>query len=179
MWRELEWRHGHRPHFLTRLYCLAAGMALMLHFSMQKLCQVLIRKEVIQILHTLPSDGRTFALEHHLWEACGIVDRDTIVMTGGGTIILGSLFHFLLPWTSNQTKQSYNSNLYSTSFRSELPLQVVYKPRLMDRWLELVMLQGEMSKLSKKYVKIVKTCPNYQQIFVKIVKCCHKTCQHC
>ena len=149
MWRELEWRPGHHPLFLTRLYCLA-GMALILHFSMQKLCQVLIRKEVIQILHTLPSGGRTFALEHHLWEACGIVDRDTIVMTGGGTIILGSLFHFLLPWTSNQTKQSYNSNLYSTSFRSELPLQVVYKPRLMDGWLELVMLQGELSKLSKK-----------------------------
>ena len=103
-------------------------------------------------------------------------------MTGGGTIILGSLFHFLLPWTSNQTKQSYNSNLYSTSFQIEPPLQVVYTPRLMDQWLiaiQLVMLQGELSKLSKKYVKIVKTCPNYQQIFVKIVKCCHKTCQHC
>ena len=28
--------------------------------------------------------GRTFELRHSRWEACGIPDEDTIVMTGGG-----------------------------------------------------------------------------------------------
>ena len=74
--RELVTRLGRRLLFPTPLSCLAA----MQKSSLQRLCQVKNRHKLQFIF--VPG-GETFPQKHREDAACGIPDKETIVMTGG------------------------------------------------------------------------------------------------
>ena len=98
---ELGTRHGRLHLCRTPLSYLAAvtllGTALQLqHISLQKFYQVFQRS--VHTIH-LCSDGKKFALSHSGKFACGIPDKDSIVMTGGQWRVSGGEAHsFVTRW---------------------------------------------------------------------------------
>ena len=71
------WRGSH--HLSPTPSCCLAAIIIQ-HSWMQRLCQVLWRGQVFIFFVT---GGATFQLLHSAYKACGIPDKETIVMTGG------------------------------------------------------------------------------------------------